>query len=380
MLQVIGTILLMLLGLLLFFVVAIVVFVRFAPVFGAKPSKVQRRAYKSYPNYVRGQFQNLMPQFTVTEDADFIDDSMHERSERRPDQPLPYVKLNTQDLLSPPEQARIIWFGHSTFLMDLDGVRLLIDPMMGDAPSPLPSLGGKRFTDGLPLEIEELPPVDAILLTHDHYDHLDYGSMLKLKDRVQHYVVPLGMSAHLMRWGIPKQQIRELNWYESAKIGDVEVILTPSHHYSGRSWRDRFHSLWGGWVFIGKKQRLYISGDGGYGPHFKRIGDEYGPFDFAMIECGQYSRYWRQNHLFPEQAAQVGQDVGATYMMPIHWGGFALAMHRWSDPPERFLVRAHELGIPVLTPRIGEPLVLNLDSELPQTRWWRHLGDSSTID
>lgn len=368
-----GTLLGVLLGVLLLLIVLVLLFVQFAPVFGAKPSKAQREAYEAYPNYSRGRFHNLMPQFTVTESSEFIDDSLHNKAERRPDQPLPYLKPSPEDIVATSEHARLLWFGHSTFLIEIDGVRLLLDPMMSDYPSPLPPFGGKRFAEGLPLEIEELPPIDAILFTHDHYDHLDYQSVLQLKGKVSRYIVPVGMSAHLLRWGIPKQQIRELNWYETAKVENVEVIFTPSHHYTGRSWRDRFQSLWGGWVILGQEQRLYVSGDGGYGPHFKRVGEEYGPFDLALVECGQYSRYWRQNHLFPEQAANVGQDVQAKLMMPIHWGGFALAMHRWTDPPERFLIRAHDLGIPVTTPRIGEYLVLDPEEEPPMERWWRKL-------
>lgn len=372
MLQMIGTILLVVVGSLVLFLLLVLFFVKFAPVFGAMPSAEQRQAYQKHPNYAQGRFQNLQPRSTVVETPNFIDNSIHPRPERRPQKSLPYETLATADLLNPPEQARIVWFGHSTFLIDLDGVRLLVDPMFGHVPSPLPPFGGVRFSKGLPLDVQDLPPIDAIVLTHDHYDHLDYGSILKLKDRVKDYVVPLGMSAHLMRWGIPKEQIREFNWYASAKVGLVELILTPTHHYSGRSLQDRFQSLWGGWVLLGQKQRLYISGDGGYGPHFKEIGATYGPFDLAMIECGQYSRFWRQNHLFPEQSALVAAEVGARYAMPIHWGAFTLAMHRWSDPPERFITRAEELGINVVTPKIGEPMVIYSDPEkMPQERWWR---------
>ena len=373
MLHFLGTLLLVLIGLVVAFIIVVMVFTRFAPVFGAKPSEAQRQRYRTYPNYQKEQFHNLMPLLSVVQTPGFIDDSVHPRAERRPQKAVPYQKLQTADLLELPAHARVIWFGHSTFLIDLDGVRLLVDPMMGNTPSPVPPIGGKRFSKGLPLEIDELPPVDAIVLTHDHYDHLDYKSIRRLKKQVQRYIVPLGLGAHLMRWGIPEEQITELNWHESAEVGPVTLTLTPTHHYSGRNLNDRFQTLWGGWVLLGTTQRLYISGDGGYGPHFKEIGKQYGPFDLAMIECGQYSRFWRHNHLFPEQSALVGQEVGARLVMPIHWGAFTLAMHRWTDPPERFLTKAKALGLSVATPRIGAPLVLDPDLTPPTEPWWRNL-------
>lgn len=371
MLAIIGTALFYLLIFFVFLIVLIMVFVRFAKVFGGKPSMKQKQKYSQYPNHKQGKFTNLMPQFTVTEAPDFIDDSSHPKPTRRPDFDIPYVKIDPKSLEQKTKHTRITWFGHSTMLLEMDGKNILIDPMFGDVPSPVSFIGQKRYSKGLPLSIEELPPIDAVLLTHDHYDHLDYQSILKIKDKVKRFYVPLGLNAHLERWNVPASKIEELNWYETANLEGISFTLTPSHHYSGRSLSDRFESLWGGWVIKGALDNIYLSGDGGYGPHFKQIGAEYGPFDFAMIECGQYSRYWRQNHLFPEQSARVAVDVGAKLIMPIHWGAFTLAMHSWSSPVKRLLTKAKEFDIPVTTPKIGEQIVLGKEpSEQPNSTWW----------
>jgi len=371
MFAILGTILFYLLTLFIVLIVLVIIFMKFAKVFGGKPSKKQKQKYSQYSNYEQGKFRNLMPQFSVTKTSDFIDDSSHPKSTRRPDFDIPYIKIDPKSLEQKTKHARITWFGHSTILLEIDGKNIMIDPMFGDVPSPVSFIGQKRYSKGLPLEIENLPPIDAVLLTHDHYDHLDYQSILKIKEKVKKFYVPLGLNAHLHRWDVPTSKIEELNWYETANLAGIAFTLTPSHHYSGRSLNDRFESLWGGWVIKGTLDTIYLSGDGGYGSHFKQIGEKYGPFDFAMIECGQYSRYWLQNHLFPEQSVAVAKDVGAKLIMPIHWGAFTLAMHSWDAPVKRFLAKAKILDIPVTTPKIGEHIVLGKSpNEQPQSTWW----------
>ncbi|BDS09875.1 MBL fold metallo-hydrolase [Aureispira anguillae] len=346
-------------------------FVKFAKVFGAQPSKAQKMQYQHYDNYQGGKFNNLMPQFTVIETPNFIENSIEPKATRQPDFDIPFVKLTTDDLTIKPKHARFTWFGHSTFLLEIDGKNIMIDPMLSAVPSPVQGIGRKRYSKGLPLTADELPELDGVLITHDHYDHLDYWSIKKIKAKVKTFYVPLGLSAHLLAWGVNKAQIKELNWYEDAYLDTIRLTLTPSHHYSGRSLTDRFQSLWGGWVIKGAQDNIYLSGDGGYGSHFKEIGEKYGPFDFAMIECGQYSRYWRQNHLFPEQSALVAAEVQARLVMPIHWGAFTLAMHSWTAPVERFIQRINELAIPVTTPKIGEQFVLDPALEKPKAAWWK---------
>jgi L-ascorbate metabolism protein UlaG (beta-lactamase superfamily) len=372
MLAILGTILFYLLLFIVVLILLVMAFMKFGKVFGGKPSIQQKETYSQYPNHVQGTFTNLVPQLKVVDTPDFIDDSLHPKSTRRPDFDIPYVKIDPKSLAKKTKHTRITWFGHSTILLEMDGKNILIDPMFGDVPSPVPSLiGQKRYSKEVPLTIDELPPIDAVLITHDHYDHLDHQSILKIKDKVKRFYVPLGLSAHLHAWDVPASKIEELNWQETAILDGITFTLTPSHHYSGRSLTDRFESLWGGWVIKGALDNIYLSGDGGYGDHFKQIGEKYGPFDFAMIECGQYSRYWRQNHLFPEQSVLVAADVGAKLIMPIHWGAFTLAMHTWDAPVKRFLAKAKELNIPVTTPIIGEQIVLGKEpKEQPKSTWW----------
>jgi L-ascorbate metabolism protein UlaG (beta-lactamase superfamily) len=372
MFAILGTILFYLLVSFVTLITLVILFMKFGKVFGGKPSKKQKEKYSQYPNHQQGKFTNLMPQLTIEEGSGFIDDSSHPKPTRRPDFDIPYVKIDPKSLEQKTKHTRITWFGHSTILLEMDGKNILIDPMFGDVPSPVPFIGQKRYSKGVPLSIEELPPIDAVLLTHDHYDHLDYKSILKIKDKVKRFYVPFGLNAHLHAWGVSDSKIEELNWHQTAMLDGISFTLTPSHHYSGRSLTDRFESLWGGWVIKGALDNIYLSGDGGYGPHFKQIGEQYGPFDFAMIECGQYSRYWRQNHLFPEQSARAAVDVGAKLIMPIHWGAFTLAMHRWDAPVERLLLKTEELGVPMTTPKIGEQIVLGKEpSEQPTSAWWK---------
>jgi L-ascorbate metabolism protein UlaG (beta-lactamase superfamily) len=251
----------------------------------------------------------------------------------------------------------------------MDGKNILIDPMFGPVPAPHPWLGRARFTDGLPLEIAQLPMIDAMLISHDHYDHLDYGSIRALNAKTKEFFVPLGVGAHLRSWGIEASRIHEMDWWDEADHGSLHFAFAPARHFSGRGLTDRFSTLWGSWVIHGKQDSIYFSGDSGYGPHFQEIGAKYGPFDFAMMECGQYNEKWPLIHMMPEETAQAAVDLGAKAMMPIHWGTFVLAMHSWTDPVERVTKRAEELGMPVITPRIGA--VVSLDALATfRERWW----------
>lgn len=370
MLELLGTLLLSIVLIIISLIIFSIFFMKFAAVFGGKAPAYRRLEYEKSPNYQNGQFHNLMPMNRVYQAADFIDDSIKERSTRQPNFKIPFHKVAANDFAYDFQYTRLLWYGHSTFFVQMDGKNILIDPMFSRTPSPIQAIGRSRYSKGLPIEIKDLPMIDAVLITHDHYDHLDYHSILKIKKKVKHFYVPLGISGHLMRWGVAEEAITELDWLDTVDLGTIRLTLTPTHHYSGRSLTDRFQTLWGGWILKGNKDNLYLSGDGGYGPHFKTIGEQYGPFDFAMIECGQYSRYWKQNHLFPEQTAQVALDVQAKLVMPIHWGAFTLAMHGWTDSVERFLIKAADYKVPTTTPKIGEWLVLDHQAK-PSNTWWR---------
>jgi L-ascorbate metabolism protein UlaG (beta-lactamase superfamily) len=231
-------------------------------------------------------------------------------------------------------------------------------------------LGNPRFFKELPIEIEELPVIDMILFSHDHYDHLDYGSVKKLAGKTKQFAVPLGVGAHLEAWGIEKARITELDWWEDFKVQDISLIFTPSRHFSGRGLNNRFSTLWGSWVIIGKEEKLFFSGDGGYGPHFQEIGNRFGPFDFAMLECGQYKENWKEIHMMPEETALAALDLKAKEFMPIHWGAFSLAMHSWTDPVERVLAKSQELGLKIRVPKIGSMIEIKEESQPELYPWW----------
>ena len=242
--------------------------------------------------------------------------------------------------------------------------------MFGDVPAPIDLLGGKRFSVELPIEVQKLPKIDAVILSHDHYDHLDYESILKLKDKVDTFYAPLGVGVHLEAWGISKEKIIELDWWQEITVDDLKFVCTPARHFSGRKFNNRQSTLWSSWVIQSSTENIFFSGDSGYDSHFKEIGEKYGPFDFAMMECGQYNEMWPEIHMFPEETAQAAVDVKAKKMMPIHWGAFKLALHSWTDPVERVTKKAEELNLPLITPKIGEPFLL-VDENINNQDWWK---------
>jgi L-ascorbate metabolism protein UlaG (beta-lactamase superfamily) len=361
-----------LLGLITTIAIGGVLFMNLSPQFGGKPSSKDVERYKQAKNYKDGKFINPVPtsmEMGFGKMMSVMTDFVKGNPNRKPDSNLPVEKVDSLQIVENSTEPKIIWFGHSAVLLQLDGKNILLDPMLGQVPAPHPALGNKRFSKELPIEIEQLPNIDAVLISHDHYDHLDYHSIQKLKEKSKAFYVPLGVGAHLKAWGIPEENIHELNWWDEIQHEEIHLAFTPSRHFSGRGLGDRFSTLWGSWVIKGKTRNIYFSGDSGYGPHFKEIGEKYGPFDFAMMECGQYNINWSQIHMMPEESVQAARDVNARLMMPIHWGAFTLALHSWTDPVERATKKAEELGMPVITPKIGE--VVSLSKEVYAGRkWW----------
>jgi L-ascorbate metabolism protein UlaG (beta-lactamase superfamily) len=240
--------------------------------------------------------------------------------------------------------------------------------MLGEVPAPHPWLGGKRFSKELPIEIEQLPQIAAILISHDHYDHLDYESIQKLKDKTGQFYVPLGVGAHFRAWGVPAEKIHELAWWEEINHENLLFAFAPARHFSGRGFT-RNNTLWGSWIIKGPKDNIYFSGDGGYADHFKTIGEKYGPFDFAMLECGQYNPNWAQIHMMPEETVQAAIDVKTKLMMPIHWGAFKLALHPWTDPIERVTKAAQARKMPIIAPKIGQAVYVGA-TPMAMENWW----------
>ncbi|MBC8772208.1 MBL fold metallo-hydrolase [Stenotrophomonas maltophilia] len=262
---------------------------------------------------------------------------------------------------------RATWFGHSSALLEIDRVSLLIDPMWSTRPSPLSMIGPKRWYDA-PISLAHLPRVDAVLISHDHYDHLDRRSIEVLGDTTARFIVPLGVGAILERWGIEPSRIAELDWWESTQIGDVQIVSTPARHASGRLNPQGNATLWSGYALLGPQHRAWYSGDTGYHDDLSEIGRRYGPFDITLIEAGQYDADWPDWHLGPEQAVDAHRAVGGKVMLPVHWGLLKLAHHTWTEPVERVLAAAHCRGVTVATPRPGEPVEPAALSA--QTPWW----------
>jgi L-ascorbate metabolism protein UlaG (beta-lactamase superfamily) len=287
---------------------------------------------------------------------------------RKPRAPLPIVPVRVDVLTGPASHAlQVTWLGHSTALIEIDGLRLLTDPVLSERASPVPFAGPKRFTPPA-LGVKDLPPIDAVILSHDHFDHLDRDTIRALIDKVGRFYTTLGVGARLVAWGVPADRVVELDWWQEASFGPLTLAATPAQHFSGRGLGDRDRTLWASWVLLGSRERLFFSGDTGMHAGFAEIGERYGPFDLTLIECGAYNELWPDVHMQPEQSIAAHRLVRGSTMMPVHWGTFDLAMHRWDEPAERIRALAAEQGVRLVQPRPGE--TVGPDSTL-QAPWWR---------
>lgn len=341
------------------------------PQFGARISAAEIAAFEKSPQWKEDKFENeeeTIMDIDLGSMPGLIKAQFSDREKRAPKQRLPIVAFDKKTWEADTNPFSFIWFGHSVGLMRMKGLNLLIDPMFGPDASPIGPFRTKRYSDSTLQMIEALPELDAVLITHDHYDHLDYDSFKLLKGKVKHYYVPLGVKRHLLSWDIPSEQITEFDWWDKASIGELEVTFVPSRHFSGRGPFDRAESLWGGWTFVSDSHRVYWTGDGGYGPHFKEIGNKLGPFDWAFVECGQYNELWHAIHLYPEESIQASIDMRAKISIPIHWGAFTLALHDWKDPVERFKGEAYARNQKIYMPEMGVPVAFA--DEQGEEYWW----------
>jgi len=296
---------------------------------------------------------------------------------RKPRHALPVTPVRADVLSSPASQAlRVTWLGHSTALIEIDGVHLLTDPVLSERASPLPFAGPKRFTPPA-LTVAQLPRIDAVLLSHDHFDHLDRHTIRALAGKVQRFYTPLGVGKRLIAWGVDAARVVELDWWQQANFGPLTLAATPAQHFSGRGLRDGNSTLWASWCVLGTRERLFFSGDTGMHAGFAEIGERYGPFDLTLIECGAYNELWPDVHMQPEQSIVAHQLVRGHTMMPVHWGTFDLAMHRWDEPAERIRALAAEQGVRLVQPRPGE--TVRPDSVL-QSPWWRVFETDAALD
>lgn len=351
-----------------------VLFVNLSPQFGGKHTKEALLRFEASENFKAGKFtnQSVTQTFPSFSDLGKVFKAVTKKvPNTTPVNPVKVEKVSSNEFAKPSNETKFVWFGHSTFLIEIQGKRILIDPMLSDVPAPHPWLGRKRFTDGIPMAIEDIPSIDAVIFSHDHYDHLDYETIQEIKGRVKRYFTPLGLGTHLQSWGIDKKNIVELDWWEETQFEDLKLVATPARHFSGRGLSDSMKTLWASWVIQSENENIFFSGDSGYDTHFKKIGKTYGPFDLALMECGQYNDDLPDSpiHMYPEQTAQAAIDVKAKYTMPIHWASFKLNNHPWKEPVKRLNKKAKELNVKLITPKIGQVFTLNnLDNS--SSNWW----------
>jgi len=334
-----------------------------------KPATGERlkRIQKS-PNFKDGQFQNLSFTPTFAEDVskwEMIRDGIFKISKRKaPTTNLPSVKTNLLNL--DPQQNILVWFGHSSYFMQIDGKKILVDPVFSGSASPF-SFMVKSFKGSDIYTPDDFPAIDYLFITHDHWDHLDYKTVLRLN--VGKVITSLGVGAHLEYWGFDSTKITELDWNEkTVPDSGFQVTATPGRHFSGRGLK-RNQSVWSSFVLQTPTKKIFIGGDSGYDTHFTQIGAEHGPFDLALLECGQYNKSWKYIHMMPEQTAQAAIDLKAKTLMPVHWGKFALALHAWDEPIEQVVNEAHRLDVPIVHPMIGE--AVDLDRFGATAEWWK---------
>lgn len=349
---------------------AAVLFLRFWPAFGGRASKEDRENYAARAeNYRDGKFYND-GDFQIMRETEQTDDQVMSSKGTRPEGGIPTV-MPAYELSLPEEEIRVTWFGHSSLLLQMHGLNILIDPIFSERSSPVSFAGAKRFSNP-PVSVEDLPHIDILMLSHDHYDHMDYRTIKELDEKVDRYIVPLGLENHLERWKVDAGKIQNMAWWEETEIGGLTIGCTPARHYSGRSLNDQFATLWASWVFRDEYHQVYESGDSGYGDHIRQIHDRYGDFDFVLIDCAQYDVSWPEVHMFPEEAVTAVEILGAEIAMPVHWGAFSLAYHAWDDSVERFVGEGERAGLQIVTPKIGETVRLQEPGDY-QERWWRKI-------
>ncbi len=349
-------------------------FLNFSPQFGGSVSNEQQKRYASTGHYAAGIFTNdeeIVMEINCHSITAMLKEMMSPDPNVAPPRNIEVEKIDPQTLIDHPDTlTRITWLGHSSFLIETAGKKVLLDPVFGQYAAPHHWLGRARFNREMPITIAELSDIDVVIISHDHYDHLDYPSIDELKDKVGRFFVPLGVGNHLRRWNISEDRISELDWWQEESYEDLKIVLTPSRHMSGRGLTDQSATLWDSWIIQNSYTNIYFSGDGGYGKHFKEIGEKYGPFDVGLMECGQYNKLWKDVHLMPEETVLAADDVRAKFIVPIHWGSFALATHSWTDPVERVTKAAQQMNIPLATPRIGEPIELTDSVSVEPNPWW----------
>ncbi len=338
--------------------------------FGKAPHGKRLERFQQSPNYKDGKFQNLSFTPPLTKGysmAGVLYNFMfNQHPNRMPADSIPHVKTNLLTLNI--NEDVLIWFGHSSYFMQLDGKRILVDPVFSGNASPLPGTT-KSFNGTDMYSVDDLPPIDYLFITHDHYDHLDYETILQLKTNVKKVICGLGVGSHLEHWGYDPSMIIEKDWHDTIELdSQFHVTVTPARHFSGRSFT-RNNTLWCSYLLQTASHKIFIGGDSGYDTHFKRIAEQYGPVDFAILENGQYNKAWHAIHTLPHEVLQAAKDLGAKRVFPVHSSKFALAQHSWDEPLKKITELNKESKIPLVTPIIGEPVWLRDTTQTFRT-WW----------
>jgi L-ascorbate metabolism protein UlaG (beta-lactamase superfamily) len=329
------------------------------------------------PEYKDGKFKDMGTALNLsfTEFASTTWDFLFSGNHRTPDTELPVKQVDLSHFNSPDSgQLNVTWLGHSSLMINIDGYKILTDPVFEKRIS---IFGPTRFNGAVPIEIQQMPQVDIVLISHDHYDHLNKFSVQHLMHKSNKFIVPLHVGAYLVDWGVPRDKIVELDWWQEHRLdSNLMVAATPALHFSGRGITDSNKTLWASWVIQTPFHNLFFSGDSGYFEGLKQIGDKYGPFDMTFVECGAYGKSWPKVHMFPEQTVQAHLDLKGNVLHPIHWGTFNLALHPWYEPMERLTAAAEYKNVKVATPIAGETTIYG--ESIPIARWWEQAMEASS--
>lgn len=339
------------------------------PQFGGNIKGPRMERMRNSPNFKDGTFQNEHETPMLSEGANYFEVTRRfffsKNKKGKPVAPIPSIKTDLHSL--DPDKDVLVWFGHSSYFLQLNGKKILVDPVFSGNASPIANMT-KSFNGSDIYKPEDLPEIDYLLITHDHYDHLDYRTIIGIKPKVKKVITGLGVGAHFEKWGYNPGLITELDWNEKfePELGWT-IIATPARHFSGRSF-SRNKTLWLSFVLITPGTRIYIGGDSGYDDHFARIGDLYGPFDIAILEDGQYNQYWKYIHMMPEEVVQASIDLKAKKLLPVHWSKFQLSLHDWDEPIIRVAKEAERKKVTLLHPVIGEPV--SIKDYVITRNWW----------
>ena len=340
------------------------------PKIGRSPKGDELAKILKSPHYVNGAFQNLEPTSVLVNKDNYYNGIKEilfpTKGVTIPKENIPTQKTDLKSLN--PKENLLIWFGHSSFYLQIDGIKILVDPVFSDYASPLFFIN-KAFAGTNIYTANDMPDIDILIISHDHWDHLDYATVMSLKHKIKHIVCPLGVSSHFYHWGFNPDIIHDEDWYNEIKLSDnLKIHILPSRHFSGR-FLDNNKTLWASFAIITPTKKIFYSGDGGYSPQFREIGDYFQGFNLAIMENGQYNTSWAQIHMMPEEVAQATMNLQAKMLLPVHCGKFALSPHHWQDPFERIYTASQNKSYKLLTPLLGETVFLDQNNQ-KFNKWW----------